>query len=175
MRPIKRINKFERTTSSLKYYCVPSTNWFLKRVEDEVAKINNLYFVDILVNEHFCSWHITIRETAELLPYVFDEHRWILAPIKNLTMTALVENSIFCASTLTACGVCFIGGMMYLGYTIARKPPTAWEASKLQLYMLYKGRNLTSIEIVYYCLFKRNGWDSAMFQFTVKGTFLFIK
>jgi hypothetical protein len=46
--------------------------------------------------------------------------------------------------------------MMCLGYTIARKPVSIWETTKIQLYMAKKGRNLTTIEVVYYCLFKRN-------------------
>jgi hypothetical protein len=71
-------------------------------------------------------------------------------------MSTVVKDSVFCASAIAACGLCFVGGMMCLGYTIARKPVSIWETTKLQLYMAKKGRNLTTIEVVYYCLFKRN-------------------
>jgi hypothetical protein len=70
-------------------------------------------------------------------------------------MHSLVKNSAQGASCVAVCGVCFVGGMYFMAYRISKNPPSFLEVFKLYLYMLKKRRRMTSVEILYYCLFMR--------------------
>ena len=72
------------------------------------------------------------------------------------TMNSVVKTTLVCVVGATLLGVSFISGMASLAYTFVVNPLSVMDVGRLRLFAIKYGRPPTTLEILIYCLFKRN-------------------